>query len=165
MLGYVPQTSVLFKGTVKTYVAYGDNGRGGYSPEEIQKAAQIARVEEFVEKLENGLDAPVSQRGANFSGGQKQRISIARAVCRDPEILVFDDSFSALDYKTDREVRNALGEDAGSATKIIVAQRIGTIIDADQIIVLDEGKLAGKGKHDELLETCRIYREIAASQS
>jgi ATP-binding cassette subfamily B protein len=164
MLGYVPQSSVLFKGTVGSNVAYGDNGRGGYSPSDIQRAVQIARAEEFIEKLEEGLDATVSQRGANFSGGQKQRISIARAICREPEILIFDDSFSALDYRTDSEIRGALKSGTAEATKLIVAQRIGSIMHADLIVVLDEGKVAGAGKHAELLSSCRVYREIAVSQ-
>ncbi|MCL2401147.1 MAG: ABC transporter ATP-binding protein/permease [Oscillospiraceae bacterium] len=163
-LGYVPQKSVLFKGTVSSNVAYGDNGKGGYSPADIEKAIQIARAEEFVSQLEGGVNAAVSQRGVNFSGGQKQRLSIARAVCRTPEILIFDDSFSALDYKTDREVRQSLSTETDGATRLIVAQRIGTIIDADQIIVLDDGNIAGIGTHKELLESCQVYREIAKSQ-
>jgi len=164
LLGYVPQNSVLFKGTISSNIAYGDNGKGGYSPSDIQRAVRIARVGEFVERLQEGLNTAVSQRGANLSGGQKQRISIARAVCRDAEILIFDDSFSALDYKTDSEVRTALKRETAGSTRLIVTQRIGTIMDADQIIVLDEGELAGTGTHAELLRSCRVYKEIALSQ-
>jgi ATP-binding cassette subfamily B protein len=163
-IGYVPQKSVLFKGTIASNVAYGDNGGGGYSPSDIEKAVRIARAEEFVSKLEEGLAASVSQRGANLSGGQKQRLSIARAVCRKPEILIFDDSFSALDYITDRELRGELRSETSDVTKLIVAQRIGTIMDADRIIVLDGGKTVGTGTHAELLKSCRVYMEIAMSQ-
>ena len=161
-IGYVPQKSVLFSGTVSSNVAYG--GEHVYSPGDIEKAVRIAQAQEFVAQLQEGLNAAVSQRGANFSGGQKQRLSIARAVCRSPEILIFDDSFSALDYKTDREVRAALKSETPGATRLIVAQRIGTIMDADKIIVLDGGKIAGIGTHRELLESCRVYKEIALSQ-
>jgi len=164
IVGYVPQTAVLFKGTISSNVAYGDNGEGGYSPADIERAVQVARAEEFVSKLEHGLESEVSQRGANLSGGQKQRISIARAVCRKPEILLFDDSFSALDYITDRELRSELKQEPAGATRLIVAQRIGTIMDADKIIVLDGGKIAGEGTHAELLKTCGVYKEIAMSQ-
>ena len=163
-LGYVPQKPVLFQGTIGSNVAYGDNGGGGYSPSDVEKAIRTARAEEFVLKLEEKMDSAVSQRGANLSGGQKQRLSIARAVCRKPEILIFDDSFSALDYKTDRELRGELKNETSGATRLIVAQRIGTIMDADQIIVLDGGKIVGKGTHRDLLETCGVYREIAMSQ-
>ena len=163
-IGYVPQKSVLFKGTIGSNITYGKSGRGGYSPSDIEKAVQTAQAEEFISKLEEGTGAAVSQRGANFSGGQKQRISMARAICRQPEILIFDDSFSALDYKTDRELRRALKTKSSGATKLIVAQRIGTIMDADQIIVLDGGKIAGMGTHTQLLSSCRVYKEIAMSQ-
>jgi len=163
-IGYVPQKAVLFQGTIGSNIAYGENGKGGYSPEDIARAVKIARAEEFVSKLDGGINSGISQRGANLSGGQKQRIGIARAVCRNPEILIFDDAFSALDYKTDRELRGELKAKTSNTTKLIVAQRIGTIMDADQIIVLDGGKIAGMGTHAELLKSCRIYREIAASQ-
>ena len=163
-IGYVPQKSVLFKGTVTTNVAYGENGGEGYSEDEVKKAVQIAQGADFVEKMEGGYGAAVSQGGSNLSGGQKQRIAIARAVCRKPEIYIFDDSFSALDYKTDRTLRNVLKKETAGVTSLIVAQRIGTIMNADQIIVLDEGKIAGKGTHKELLRDCAVYKEIAMSQ-
>ncbi|MBK5200610.1 MAG: ABC transporter ATP-binding protein [Spirochaetaceae bacterium] len=163
-IGYVPQQSVLFKGTVESNVAYGDNGKTSYSKDAVNKAIEIAQATDFVQNMDGTLDASISQGGANISGGQKQRISIARAICRNPEIYIFDDSFSALDYKTDRVLRTALKEETAHVTNIIVAQRIGTIIDADQIIVLDEGKIVGKGKHKELLKNCEIYKEIAMSQ-
>lgn len=163
-IGYVPQQSVLFKGTVESNVAYGDNGKVAYSKDAVNKAIEIAQATEFIQDMDGDLDASISQGGANISGGQKQRISIARAICRNPEIYIFDDSFSALDYKTDRVLRTALKEETSHVTSIIVAQRIGTIIDADQIIVLDEGKIVGKGKHKELLKSCKIYKEIAMSQ-
>ncbi|MDR0469325.1 MAG: ABC transporter ATP-binding protein/permease [Peptococcaceae bacterium] len=163
-IGYVPQKAVLFRGTVASNIAYGDNGKGGYSDRDIQIAAEIAQSKEFIANLEGGYDAAVSQGGGTFSGGQKQRLSIARAICRDPEILIFDDAFSALDYKTDRDLRGALKENADGITRLVVAQRIGAIMDADRIIVLDEGKVAGQGRHSELLQTCRVYREIAMSQ-
>ncbi len=163
-IGYVPQQSILFKGSVESNVAYGDNGKERYSKEAVHKAINIAQATEFVNQMEGSLDAPISQGGANISGGQKQRLSIARAICRNPEIYIFDDSFSALDYKTDRDLRTAIKKETAHVTTLIVAQRIGTIIDADQIIVLDEGKIVGKGKHKELLKNCDIYREIAMSQ-
>ncbi|MDR0469046.1 MAG: ABC transporter ATP-binding protein/permease, partial [Peptococcaceae bacterium] len=163
-IGYVPQKAVLFRGTVSSNIAYGDNGRGGYSDRDVQIAAEIAQGKEFIENLEGGYDAAVSQGGGTFSGGQKQRLSIARAICRDPVILIFDDAFSALDYKTDRDLRGALKENADGVTRLVVAQRIGAIMDADRIIVLAEGKVAGQGRHSELLQTCRVYREIAMSQ-
>lgn len=163
-IGYVPQKAVLFKGTVKSNVAYGDNGSGGYSEDEVKTAVQIAQSTEFVEKMEGQYEALIAQGGANVSGGQKQRLSIARAVCRKPEIYIFDDSFSALDYKTDRVLRSELKKETAGVTSMIVAQRIGTIMDADQIIVLDEGKIVGKGTHKELLRDCSVYQEIAASQ-
>jgi ATP-binding cassette subfamily B multidrug efflux pump len=162
--GYVPQTAVMFSGTVESNVAYGDSGRGEYSREEVEKAVETAQAKEFVEKLPGTYQGAVAQGGTNLSGGQKQRLSIARAICRRPEFYIFDDSFSALDYKTDRILRSALKKKTGSATTLIVAQRIGTIMDADKIIVLDEGKIAGIGTHKELLEHCKIYQEIALSQ-
>lgn len=163
-IGYVPQRAVLFKGTVESNVAYGDNGGPGFSLDEVQKAVRIAQGTDFVEKMEGAYAASVSQDGANLSGGQKQRLAIARAVCRKPEIYIFDDSFSALDYKTDRVLRSVLKKETAGVTSLIVAQRIGTIMDADQIIVLDEGKIVGRGTHKELLRDCAVYREIAMSQ-
>ncbi|MCL2031647.1 MAG: ABC transporter ATP-binding protein/permease, partial [Oscillospiraceae bacterium] len=163
-IGYVPQTAVLFKGTVTSNVAYGDNGGGGYDGDEVRKAVRIAQGTDFVDKMEDGYDAAVAQGGANLSGGQKQRLAIARAVCRAPEIYIFDDSFSALDYKTDRALRSALKRETAGVTSLIVAQRIGTIMDADRIIVLDEGRIAGQGTHQELLRGCPVYKEIAMSQ-
>lgn len=163
-LGYVPQKAVLFSGTVSSNVAYGDNGKEPASPQQIQNAVEVAQGRDFVEKMDGGYEAAVSQGGANLSGGQKQRLAIARAVCREPEIYIFDDSFSALDYKTDRELRRVLKEKTGKITNLIVAQRIGTIIDADTIIVLDEGEVVGSGTHRELLSSCSVYREIAESQ-
>ncbi|QAT42782.1 ABC transporter ATP-binding protein [Aminipila luticellarii] len=163
-IGYVPQKSVLFRGSVSSNVAYGENGKEPAPAEQIEKAVAIAQGTEFVEAMEDGYYAEISQGGTNVSGGQKQRLAIARAVCRNPEIYIFDDSFSALDYKTDRVLRNALKKETAGVTSMIVAQRIGTIMDADQIVVLDEGKMVGKGTHKELLETCRIYKEIATSQ-
>ncbi|MBP8641026.1 MAG: ABC transporter ATP-binding protein [Oscillospiraceae bacterium] len=163
-LGYIPQRSVLFTGTVSENVAYGDNGKGEYSPEAIKNAVRIAQSEDFVEQMPEGYDAPISQGGTNVSGGQKQRLCIARAVCRDPEIFIFDDSFSALDYKTDRNLRTALSVELAGATCLIVAARIGTIRDADKIVVLEQGEVVGIGSHRELLKSCEVYREIALSQ-
>jgi len=163
-IGYVPQKAVMFRGTVSSNVAFGDNGKKKPLPEDIKAAVRTAQGSEFVEKMEYQYEAEIAQGGTNVSGGQKQRLAIARAVCRKPEIYIFDDSFSALDYKTDRVLRTALKKEYEGATSLIVAQRIGTIMDADQIIVLDEGKIVGKGKHKELLETCSVYREIAMSQ-
>ena len=163
-IGYVPQKSILFKGTVDSNVAFGDNGRGGYAQEDISKALQIAQAQEFVGDLDGGGSAPVSQGGTTFSGGQRQRLSIARAICRDPEILILDDAYASLDYKTDRALRDGLKKETAGITKLIVAQRISTIMDADRIIVLDEGKIVGQGTHEELLHSCRVYREIAESQ-
>lgn len=164
-IGYVSQKAVLFKGTVESNVAYGDNGnKEGYDMDEVKKAAQIAQAEDFVKKMDDGYQGSIAQGATNLSGGQKQRIAIARAVCRKPEIYIFDDSFSALDYKTDRLLRSALKKETAGVTSIIVAQRIGTIIDADQIIVLDEGRIVGKGTHKELLRNCTVYKEIAMSQ-
>lgn len=163
-IGYVSQKATLFGGTVKSNVAYGDNGRGDVFSADIVDAVYTAQASDFVEEMENGYDGFVAQGGANLSGGQKQRLSIARAVCRRPEIFIFDDSFSALDYKTDRKLRNALKRECADATKIIVAQRIGTIRDADRIIVLDDGSVVGIGTHDELMKTCEVYQQIAYSQ-
>lgn len=197
-IGYVPQQSVLFKGTVASNVSYGDRpgesadvemadtstpaGRkreaaliaagkaaeGADMPAEqlnrIKAAADVAQASEFVERMDGGYSAAIAQGGSNVSGGQKQRLSIARAVYRHPEILIFDDSFSALDFKTDREVRDALAREAKDSTKLIVAQRIGTIMNADRIVVLDDGKVVGQGTHKELLDNCDVYRQIAESQ-
>lgn len=194
-IGYVPQQSFLFKGTVKSNVSYGDRpgeaedvpmidasrasgrkaeramlkadeNRALTAQEEnrVEEACDVAQATEFVKNMQGAFDATIAQGGTNVSGGQRQRLSIARAVYRNPEILIFDDSFSALDFKTDREVRDALKDYAKNATKIIVAQRVGTIMDADCILVLDDGRLVGKGTHRELLESCEVYRQIAKSQ-
>lgn len=163
-LGYVSQKSVLFSGTVASNVSLGNNGKKKADEEQIKEAVETAQGKEFIEGLVEQYNGFVSQAGSNFSGGQKQRISIARAICRQPEIFIFDDSFSALDYKTDRLLRTELKKKTSGATKLIIAQRIGTIMDADRIIVLDEGKIVGIGKHKELLNSCSVYREIAESQ-
>ena len=163
-IGYVPQRAVMFSCTVESNVAFGEKDGAEYTPDDVKEAVRVAQGKEFVEEKEDGYFAHVAQGGTNFSGGQKQRLAIARAVCRDPEIFIFDDSFSALDYKTDRELRTALKEEAGGATSLIVAQRIGTIRDADLIIVLEEGEVVGQGTHEELIENCEVYREIAYSQ-
>lgn len=162
--GYVPQTAVMFSGDVTSNVAYGDNGKDAYSRDDVEKAVEIAQAKEFVEKLPGTYEGRIAQGGSNLSGGQKQRLSIARAVCRKPEIYIFDDSFSALDYKTDRTLRSVLKKETGDTTTLIVAQRIGTIMDADKIIVLHEGKMVGMGTHKELLKNCKEYQEIALSQ-
>ena len=163
-IGYVPQKAVLFRGTVSTNVGYGENGNLRPVLREIKSAIDIAQGSEFVEKMEGQYDADISQGGNNISGGQKQRLAIARAVCRKPEMYIFDDSFSALDYKTDRILRSALKKETGGVTCLLVAQRISSIMDADQIIVLDEGRVVGKGTHKELLNTCEVYMEIAKTQ-
>lgn len=163
-IGYVSQKAILFSGTIASNVAFGDNGKPEPDRQTIADAVSTAQAEEFVTKNEEGYEAHVAQGGTNLSGGQKQRLSIARAVCRNPEVFIFDDSFSALDYKTDKILRKTLEEKCGNATRFIVAQRIGTIIDADKIIVLDDGMIAGMGKHKELLESCEVYRQIALSQ-
>ena len=160
-IGFVPQKAVLFTGTIAENIRYGDESA---DMDRVVHAAKIAQADDFIQKCEDGYDTYVSQSGKNFSGGQKQRLSIARALCRDAEIYVFDDSFSALDFKTDAALRAALKEEVKDATVIIVAQRIGTVINADRILVLDEGRLVGIGRHRELLETCPVYREIALSQ-
>jgi len=160
-IGFITQQAVIFSGTVRSNVDYGGNCG---SDEEIWKALDIAQAKNFVENLPEKLDAPISQGGTNLSGGQKQRISIARAICKKPEIYIFDDSFSALDYKTDRILRTRLAEETKGATKLIVAQRIGTIKDADKIIVLDEGEIVGIGKYRDLLKSCEVFKEIALSQ-
>lgn len=163
-IGYVPQTATLFGGTIKSNVAYGDNGGGAALPEDIVGAVYTAQASDFVEEMEGSYDGFVAQGGTNLSGGQKQRVSIARAVCRRPEIFIFDDSFSALDYQTDRKLRAALKHECADATKLIVAQRIGTIRDADKIIVLDDGGVVGVGSHEKLMKDCEVYRQIAYSQ-
>ena len=163
-IGYVSQKAVLFSGTVGSNVSYGNNGRPAPTQADIRAAVETAQAADFVENMSKGYDGYIAQSGSNLSGGQKQRLSIARAVARKPEILIFDDSFSALDYKTDRAVRKALAETCAGTTRLIVAQRIGTIRDADKIVVLDEGEMAGIGTHDELMRTCEVYRQIALSQ-
>lgn len=160
-IGFVPQKAFLFAGTVSSNVGYGEDSASGAA---IRKAVAVAQAAEFVESPEVGYSGTVAQGGSNFSGGQKQRLSIARAVARDPEILVFDDSFSALDYKTDHALRQALREQTSGTTNIIVAQRIGTIRDADCILVIEDGAIVGKGTHRELMESCKVYQEIAYSQ-
>ncbi|QNR69683.1 ABC transporter ATP-binding protein [Paenibacillus peoriae] len=163
-IGYVPQRAVLFNGTVVSNVSYGDNGRAGASEKLVKEAVGIAQGTEFVEKMDGQYQGRISQGGANVSGGQKQRLSIARAIYRQPEIYIFDDSFSALDYRTDRILRSALKKETGHATTLIVGQRIGTIKDADRIIVLDQGEIVGSGTHEELMTNCSTYQEIAYSQ-
>ena len=163
-LGYVSQKAVLFAGDIRGNITLGENGKGPQDGETVDKALSIAQASEFVDNLLDGVNAPVAQGGANFSGGQKQRLSIARAVARKPEIYIFDDSFSALDYKTDRVLRERLKTETAGVTTLIVAQRIGTIMDADRIVVLDDGKAVGIGTHKELLKSCPVYQEIAASQ-
>ncbi|NLD59552.1 MAG: ABC transporter ATP-binding protein [Clostridiales bacterium] len=163
-LGYVPQSAVLFSGTIASNVGYGDSGKPAPTLDEIRRAVAIAQGTEFVEKMPEKYDAPIARGGTNVSGGQKQRLSIARAVARNPEIYIFDDAFSALDYRTDRALRSALKRETNGATCLIVAQRIGTIRDADKIVVLNEGRVAGIGTHAELLKSCEVYREIAHSQ-
>ena len=163
-IGYVPQKAVIFNGTVNYNVSYGENGREKASEEKIKQAVEVAQAKEFVEKMDEGYETFLAQGGTDISGGQKQRISIARAIARDPEIYIFDDSFSALDYKTDSILRKELKKYTGESTNLIVAQRIGTIMNSDKIIVLDEGKIVGQGKHKELLKTCEVYKQIALSQ-
>ncbi len=162
-IGYVPQRGVLFSGDLYENVNYGD-GADERDETNVRRALEIAQATEFVSELDGELHAPIAQGGTNVSGGQRQRLAIARAICRDPEIYIFDDSFSALDFKTDKKLRTALGEATADATKLIVAQRVGTIMDADKIVVLDQGKQVGIGTHAELMENCELYREIALSQ-
>lgn len=163
-IGYVSQKAVLFSGTVTSNIAFGENGKESIDAQGVEEAVSIAQAAEFVEKMEGTYNAPIAQGGTNVSGGQKQRLSIARAVARKPELLIFDDSFSALDYKTDRTLRSVLHQKTADTTKLIVAQRISTIKDADQILVLDHGRIVGKGTHAELLANCPEYLEIAQSQ-
>ena len=163
-LGYVPQKAVMFTGTVNSNITYGDNGKEKITEKEIKEAIRVAQGTDFIEKMENKYESHIARGGTNISGGQKQRLAIARAIARDPEIYIFDDSFSALDYKTDALLRKELKKYTKNATSMIVAQRIGTIINADKIVVLDEGICVGQGTHKELLETCEVYKEIALSQ-
>lgn len=163
-LGYVPQRAVMFGGSVNYNVAYGENGKGKKSEKKIQEAVHVAQAEDFVLKMPETYNSYIASGGTNVSGGQKQRLAIARAIARDPEIYIFDDSFSALDYKTDFVLRSELKKYTKNATSLIVAQRIGTIINADKIIVLDKGECVGMGTHQELMKTCQVYQEIAYSQ-
>ncbi len=163
-LGYVPQKAIIFNGTIEENIAYGENGKGQKNKEKIIESAKVAQASEFIEKTDNKYETNIAQGGSNISGGQKQRLAISRAIARDPEIYIFDDSFSALDYKTDATLRKELKKYTKDATSLIVAQRIGTIMNADTIVVLDSGKCVGIGTHKELLKTCEIYKEIALSQ-
>ena len=163
LLGYVPQKAVMFDGTIKENVTYGKDSKNK-GMKEIEAATKVAQAEEFISKMDDGLDSHIARGGTNVSGGQKQRLSIARAIAKDPEIYIFDDSFSALDYKTDATLRKALKDYTKNATSLIVAQRIGTIMNADKIIVLDSGKCVGMGTHKELLKSCEVYKQIALSQ-
>ena len=164
MIGYVPQKSYLFTGTIAANIDYGENGKMAATLNDIKKAAEIGQAKEFIEQKEGAYQSPVFAGGMNFSGGQRQRLTISRAICRDPEIFIFDDSFSALDFKTDRILREKLREHSKGATVILIAQRIGTVKSADRILVLENGRIVGNGKHEELLEKCDVYREIALSQ-
>lgn len=163
-IGYVPQKAVIFNGTINENVSYGENGQEKITKEKIKEAIKVAQAEEFVSKMDNTYETHIAQGGTNVSGGQKQRISIARAIARNPEIYIFDDSFSALDYKTDALLRKELKKYTKEATSLIVAQRIGTIMNADKILVLENGECVGIGTHEELLKTCEVYKEIALSQ-
>ena len=163
-IGYVSQKAVIFNDTINNNIAYGENGKGKITDRKIKEAVEVAQAKEFVEKMDKQYETNMAQGGTNVSGGQKQRLSIARAIARDPEIYIFDDSFSALDYKTDSILRKELKKYTKNATTLIVAQRIGTIMNADKILVLDEGKVVGEGTHKELLENCEIYKQIALSQ-
>jgi ATP-binding cassette subfamily B protein len=160
-IGYVPQKSSLFSGTIESNIDYGNSTSQDGA---VKKAAEIAQILDFINADDKGFQAEVAQSGGNFSGGQKQRISIARALAKNPEIFIFDDSFSAIDFKTDAAIRRALKKETVKATLLIVAQRINTVMNADQIIVLENGKIAGKGKHQDLMENCQVYRELALSQ-
>ena len=160
-IGFVPQKGVLFSGTIASNLRF---GKDDASDEQIQRAAQIAQAEDFIEEKEEKYDSPIAQGGSNVSGGQKQRLAIARAIAKDPKIFIFDDSFSALDMKTDAALRKALGENVKDSTVIIVAQRISTILHAEQILVLDDGEIVGRGTHKELLAGCEVYQQIAKSQ-
>lgn len=160
-IGFVPQKAVLFSGTIDSNIAFGD---ANATEERIEEAVKIAQSYDFVIKKPEGFNSPISQGGTNVSGGQRQRLAIARAIVRKPEIYVFDDSFSALDFKTDKSLREALSAETKEATVVIVAQRISTIIDADRIIVIEKGKVVGMGTHSELVENCSVYKEIVDSQ-
>ena len=160
-IGFIPQKALLFTGTIAENLRY---GKEDASVQELEQAAEISQAKEFIDSREERFDTHLAEGGSNLSGGQKQRLSIARAVVKEPDIFIFDDSFSALDYKTDATLRKRLKEVTGDATVLIVAQRVGTIMDADQIIVLDQGEIVGRGTHDELMESNEIYREIANSQ-
>ncbi|NTV90055.1 MAG: ABC transporter ATP-binding protein, partial [Clostridiales bacterium] len=160
-IGFVPQKAILFSGTIVSNIKVGCEAA---TDEDVDYALEVAQAAEFVKSMDGGRDHEISQGGTNVSGGQKQRLAIARALVRKPEIYIFDDSFSALDFKTDARLRAALKKETADSTVIIVAQRVGTVMDADRIIVLDEGTVAGIGHHRELLETCGIYREIVSSQ-
>ena len=160
-IGFVPQKGVLFSGTIASNVRF---GKDDATDEEIQKAAEIAQATEFIEAKDDKYDSSIAQGGSNVSGGQKQRLAIARAIAKDPKIFIFDDSFSALDLKTDATLRKALGDNVKNSTVIIVAQRISTILRAEQILVLDDGKIVGKGTHEELMKSCEVYQQIAKSQ-
>ena len=163
-IAYVPQKAVMFDASVSANVSYGDNGKKSADPKKVSEALRVAQAKDFVSKMKGKEKAHIAQGGTNVSGGQRQRLAIARAIARDPEIYIFDDSFSALDFKTDAKLRKELKEYTGGATNIIVAQRIGTVMHADQIIVLDEGKCVGLGKHKDLLKHCEVYKQIAYSQ-
>ena len=163
-LGYIPQKAVMFSGTVLENIAYGKNKHGKITKEQVQEAIKIAQAEEFVLKMDKQYESDIAQGGTNISGGQKQRLAIARAIARKPEIYIFDDSFSALDYNTEKILRHELKKYTKNATNLIVAQRIGTIMNADKILVLDQGKCVGIGTHKQLLKTCKVYKEIALSQ-
>jgi ATP-binding cassette subfamily B protein len=160
-IGFVPQTAVLFSGTIADNIRY---GKDDATDEEIRHAAVVAQAADFIANMKDGFDSEIAQGGTNISGGQKQRLSIARALVRKPEIYIFDDSFSALDFKTDARLRAALKKETADSTVIIVAQRVSTVMDADRIIVLDDGQIVGIGNHKELLKTCEVYREIVSSQ-
>jgi ATP-binding cassette subfamily B protein len=161
LIGFVPQKASLFSGTVESNLRYARDEAGS---EDLDRALEIAQAKEFVRALPGGISAPVSQGGMNFSGGQRQRLTIARALMKKGPVFIFDDSFSALDFTTDKKLRAALTEKLADSTVILVTQRVATIKGADQIIVLDEGKMVGKGRHAELMETCEVYRDIALSQ-
>ena len=163
-IGYVSQKAVLFKGTVKTNIDFGKRNGKKINTDTIKEAIKISQSNDFVSKMEKDINSDIAQGGTNVSGGQKQRLSIARAVARNPEIYIFDDSFSALDFKTDYKLRKELNKYCKDATKLIVASRVGTIMDADKIVVLENGKCVGIGTHKELLKSCSVYREIASSQ-
>lgn len=163
-IGYISQRAVIFSGDIESNIIFGENGKEKINEEEIYKALEISQAKEFVDNLKDGIKSNIAQEGTNLSGGQKQRIAIARAIARDPEFLIFDDSFSALDYKTDKMLRKQIKEKIKGVTTFIVAQRIGTIKNADKIIVLEDGNMVGFGKHKELLENCAVYKEIALSQ-